>query len=251
MASSPSIHRLSALDSSPGTLFSAVLRSIMVYIGVEKYRIHQFQGNVAPILLDHNRSAVLRLLYVLVLSDECGIGSDSMFVADRRITLITFFRVLSCISARPPEDSFPAEMTAQFASIAFQDDAWLLSPLKFASYDADILHYATEGAELIIFLFEHSSTNTMNAAFAHFVEKRLFDSLTVSPGSAATPITRWGLSEIVAAFVAGLTSGKLDPQIRQKCLEYLHEPGSLYTACAVLLTRGNITALHQLALIPW
>ncbi|PBK80793.1 hypothetical protein ARMGADRAFT_823490 [Armillaria gallica] len=151
MASSPSIHRMSALDSSPGTLFSAVLRSIMVYVGVEKYRIHQPQGNVAPILLDHNRSAILRLLYVLVFSDEYGVGSDSMFVADRRITLIAFFRVLSCISPRPPEDNFPAELAAKFASIAFQDDAWLLSPLKFASYNADILHYATEGAELIIF----------------------------------------------------------------------------------------------------
>ncbi len=247
MASSPSIHRMSALDSSPGTLFSAVLRSIMVYVGVGKYRIHQPQGNVAPILLDHNRSAILRLLYVLVFSDEYGVGSDSMFVADRRITLIAFFRVLSCISPRPPEDGFPAELAAKFASIAFQDDAWLLSPLKFASYNADILHYATEGAELIIFLFEHSST--MNAAFAHFVEKRLFDSLTGSPGSITIPITRWGLSEIIAAFVAGLTSGKLDPQICQKCLEYLHEPGSLHTACAVLLTQGNITALHQLALL--
>ncbi|KAK0200802.1 hypothetical protein DFS33DRAFT_1078291 [Desarmillaria ectypa] len=246
IAGSPSIHRMNTLDSSLGTLFSAVLRSIIVYMGVEKYRIHQPEGNVAPIPLDRNRSAVLKLLYVLVLSDSCGVGSNSMFVKDQHITLIAFFRVLSCVSPRPPVDSFPAELSSKFASTAFQDDAWLSTPLK---YSADSLHYTTEAAEPIIFLFEHSST--INAAFAHFVDKRLFDSFTRSLSTVSIPATTWGLSELIGAFVAGLSSGEVDPQIRQRSLEYLHEPGSLHTACAVLLTQGNITALHQLALPVW
>lgn len=89
----------------------------------------------------------------------------------------------------------------------------------------------------------------MNAAFAHFVDERLFGWLTGSAGSVDVLITTWGLSEIIAAFITGLSSGKLDPHIRQKSLEYRHEPGSLYTACAVLLTQDNITALHQHALL--
>ncbi|KAK0447865.1 uncharacterized protein EV420DRAFT_1647606 [Desarmillaria tabescens] len=238
MAGSPSIHRMEALDSSRGTLFSAILWSIMAYMGVENYMIHLSAGNVSPILLDNNRSAILRLLYMLVLSDECGVGSDSMFAEDRCITLIAFFRVLNCISPRPPEDSFPAELVAKFVSIAFQDDTWF-SDAPYATI--------TEAAELIIFLFEHSST--MNAAFAHFVDKQLFDLFTKNSSTVSIPTTTWGLSRIIGAFVAGLSSGKLDPQIRQRSLEYLHEPGSLHTACAVLITQDNIPALHQLALL--
>ncbi|KAK0220542.1 hypothetical protein IW262DRAFT_1033733 [Armillaria fumosa] len=234
MVGSPSIRRMNALHSSPGTFFSAVLRRILLYIGVEN---HTYYENVP---LDNNSSAVSRLLYVLVSLDECGVGSDSMSAEDRRATLITFFRVHNCISPRPPEDSFPAELAAKFASIAFQDD------IRSSTFPLGTPSFAKEAVELVIYLFEHSST--MNAAFAHFVDKRLFDSFPENYNAVLPTITS-GLSEIIGAFVAGLSSGKLDPQIRQRSLEYLHEPESLYIACAVLLTMDNTTALHQLVLL--
>ncbi|KAK0489687.1 hypothetical protein EDD18DRAFT_1189008 [Armillaria luteobubalina] len=234
MAGSPSIRRMNALHSSPGTFFSAVLHRILLYMGVENRTYYKC------VFLDNNSSAISRLLYVLVSLDEGGVGSDSVSAEDQRTTLITFFRVHNCISPRLPEDSFPAELTAKFASIAFQDD------IRSSTFPSGAPPLAKEAVELVIHLFEHSFT--MNAAFAHFVDKKLFDSFPENY-NAVLPIVASDLSEIIGAFVAGLSSGKLDPQICRRSLEYLHEPESLYTACATLLAMDNTTALHQLVLL--
>ncbi|KAK0457139.1 uncharacterized protein EV420DRAFT_1644294 [Desarmillaria tabescens] len=233
MAGSSSIHRMNALDSSPETFFRAVLLGIMAYMGVKSDIINQPKGSMSPVPLDNNRSTVLRLLYMLVSSEEYHVGNDSMCIKDQCLTLIIFFRVLNCTYPHP-EYNFSAELTAKFVSIAFQDDAWLSGP-EMGRFSIG------EAAELVIHLFEHSFT--MNVAFAHFVDKQLFGSFSISRSS------DWDLSTIIGTFVARLSSGELDPLIQQRSLDYLHEHGSLHTACTVLIVNNNITALRQLTLL--
>ncbi len=257
MARSPSIHKIGAVEPSLGTFFNAVLRGIIAYTGVERDEGgYQFLDK-APILPKNSHSTIIDLLKILVLSDKYGVSSDSMFAEDRHTTLITFFRVLRNISPLSLKDSISAELAVKFVSIAFQDG---LLPHRRVRPHSKVRH-ATETAELIVYLFENS--NTMNVAFAHFVEKRFFDSF-VEDFSNKDHLRNWRM--IIRAFVARLSELpiKLDDEILQKSLNYLYEPQLLQRACVILINdddflcyTGNMpdklpsphTTLYQLALL--
>ncbi|PBK69504.1 hypothetical protein ARMSODRAFT_166392 [Armillaria solidipes] len=93
LAGSPSIRKM-AINPSMQGLFAQVLTNIEIYMGLPGH----FLDHKTSFELDSSRYAVLKLLYMLVSSDDFG---TTMMVNNQRTTLMLFLRMLNTTTPRP------------------------------------------------------------------------------------------------------------------------------------------------------
>ncbi|PBK80972.1 hypothetical protein ARMGADRAFT_817901 [Armillaria gallica] len=122
LAGSPSIQKM-VIEPSMKELFSQVLRNISTYMGLSEslldYETPSFE-------LDSNRYAVLKLLYMLLSSDDLH---TTMMGDNQRTMLLLFLQVLSSTTPHPcflPSDWCTPAIASNFAQITFEDQTWTL-----------------------------------------------------------------------------------------------------------------------------
>ncbi|KAK0448783.1 hypothetical protein EV421DRAFT_1900487 [Armillaria borealis] len=224
MASSPSMRSM-VFPASPflDRLYSKIFRGICDFLGVSSYN-----NNTPAVALDTNRYAALKLLYTLISSAEL----DNIPLERLNAVWTTLFRVKNSTFPLPSflaKDDWFIQLATKSVQIAFG----YVSPTSF--YHEDYYHTAYE---LGTYFFQHTSFT--NEALAYFVST-LFEQLRKQDGHA--------LSVFLDLIVTRLASEDLDVQIRQKSLEYLHEPDNLFTSCTALIIWGHTNTLRRLALL--
>ncbi len=233
------------------TFISRVLLNIGVHLDVNKFSL--IDECIPSFLLDVNRHAVLKLLYKMISSANFGNGRPA-YVKDCCIALVIFLRVLNSTSHRPrflPEDWCTPELAAKSARIAFEDDEWKLYPNKHdVGFEEDDQRF-TPATELALHFF--SSPLFINQAVEQFVTQRLFDSFADLPRS--NRINLYDAVAVVREFFLALVPDRLDSQIFQQARNYVFEPQTLFTACALLLvhedeTKSNRVLRHLAFLSP-
>ncbi|SJK97122.1 uncharacterized protein ARMOST_00373 [Armillaria ostoyae] len=222
MACSPSMRSM-VFPASPffDSLFSKILRGICDILGVNSYN-----NNTPAVALDTNRYAALKLLYTLILSAELD------YIPPERMNAVwtTFFRVKNSTFPLPSflaKDDWFIQPATKSVQIAFE------YPSRASLHHKVYYHTAYE---LCTYFFQHTSFT--NEALAYFVST-LFEQLREQDGP--------GLSVFLDLIVTRLASEDLDAQIRQKSLEYLHEPDNLFTSCTALITWGYTNTIRRLA----
>ncbi len=240
IAGSRTVQRRHSSVTEVDSLFRSVIRSVGAYVAVDSSPLY---GVIPSFNLDGNRYAALKLLYTLVSSNEFG-GDASIRLQDLHITLVIFLRVLNSTSPRPrflPEDWCTPTMAANFVRIAFQDDAWVSQYEPAHGYNSRL----SAAVELVHYFLRFPPV--MKEAFFHFVSKRLLGPIASLRGYGFS--SNAGLSMILKAFITGLESDVLNPEILQQSMEYLFEPENLFTVCAVLLVQDKPHSLRCLALL--
>ncbi len=133
-------------------------------------------------------------------------------------------------------------MAATFVRIAFQEDAWTSQYEPSHRY----IFQLSAAAELVHYFLRFPFV--MNEAFSHFVSRRLLGPIASLRGYNVS--LNPALSMILDAFITGLESDVLNPEMFQQSIDYLFEPENLFTVCALLLMRlSTRSALRRLALL--
>ncbi|KAK0467299.1 uncharacterized protein EV420DRAFT_1636312 [Desarmillaria tabescens] len=181
--------------------------------------------------------ASLKILYTLL---SVQFHKEEVLGKHRRVALALFLTVLESTTPLPPfldQDWCTPDLAAEFVQVAFEGGALALE------YDDTHLVLSEHVCCLAKF------PPTMNEAFDYAAAKRLFD----------RPIERLHCGDddvfnsyshlpvIISALITGLPSSKLDPQICQNFLEYLHEPDVLLAICALTIATDSRQPLYDLA----
>ncbi|KAK0195061.1 hypothetical protein F5146DRAFT_1024031 [Armillaria mellea] len=207
------------------SLFVSIIKNTGGILGIKS--LPSDYDDTPPIPLDNNRYAVLKLLYMLISSLEFD---DALTLPERNVVLTTFFRVLKSTSPRPPflaEYWCTPQRAAKSVQIALEDTSW------------GTLSHRRHAHELGTYFLR--STSFTNETLVSFVTS-LFEQLHTEDDD-SQPILFLNL------VVTEMESKRLDVQICQRSLEYLHEPDNLFTYCATLIIRNDTTALRRLALL--
>ncbi|SJL03731.1 uncharacterized protein ARMOST_07088 [Armillaria ostoyae] len=136
----------------------------------------------------------------------------------------------------PPFICQDSDLAAEVVRLTFEDGTW-------ATFD----HPSNPVYALVRRLFHFPPI--VNEAFKYAAAERLFDRVV--------EMLRYHPDDFydrlyyplctVQTFVTGLASSRLDPQVSQRFLRYLHEPDVLFAVCATLVVRGLGGALRDLA----
>ncbi len=120
-------------------------------------------------------------------------------------------------------------MADTIVRITFQDDAWKSQYEPSRRY----IFQLSAAAELVHYFLQFPPV--MNEAFSHFVSRHLLGPIASLRGRdfSLNP----ALSMILDAFITGLESDVLNPEMFQQSIDYLFKPENLFTACALLLMR--------------
>ncbi|SJL16703.1 uncharacterized protein ARMOST_20232 [Armillaria ostoyae] len=222
LAGSPSI-RKTAINPSMEDLFVQVLGNIDTYMmGFQD--IHS--NHETPFELDSNRYAVLKLLYMLLSSDDLG---TTMMVDNQRTTLMLFLWVLNSTTPHPrflPSDWCTPTMAFNFTQIAYQDQAWTLSS------DHMTLQFVYEFLQL--------DGPIANQILSRFVSERLLDYVVELRRDEEVLRGAWRLQGILGAFVSRVR--RLDAAVA-----YLFELDNIFAVCAMFIMWKDIPRLRLLA----
>ncbi|SJL01209.1 uncharacterized protein ARMOST_04527 [Armillaria ostoyae] len=167
-----------------------------------------------------NRCTILEFLHTLITSVEFD---DSLTPFEQSFALTIFFRVLNSTSSRPP---------------CLQKD-WCTPQLATKSVKIALRNWLSPTGELGTCFFQHTSFT--NETLASFVSD-LFEEL-------CTQIDGGALQTFLRLIITGLGSEDLGVHVRQKSLEYLHEPDNLFTSCTALIQCHDTQTLRRLALL--
>ncbi|SJL16726.1 uncharacterized protein ARMOST_20255 [Armillaria ostoyae] len=220
LAGSPSIRRTAI---TMNMIFGKVLRNIGTYMGVNE--IPLFVNDTPSFELDGNRYAVLKLLYMLLSSDDFGttIREDC-----HRTTLMLFLQVLSSTTPRPrflSSDWYTPTMASKFTQIAFVPPDWtLFSPPMTLQFVYEFLQLGEPLA---------------NQIFSRFVSGHLLDYVVKLRGDIEI-LGRQYLQGILGAFVCGVR--RLDVAVA-----YLFELDNIFAVCAMFIIWKDIPRLRLLA----
>ncbi len=176
-------------------------------------------------------------------------GDSPVSVEDCCIALIVFLRVLNSTSHHPrflPKDWCTPELAAKFVQIAFKDDEWRDWVYEPDMYFEEDIQRFTPATELALHFF--SCPLFINQAVGHFVTRRLFDSVAHLPRS--DDIHIYDAVAVVREFVLALVPDRLDSQIFQQATDYVFEPQTLFTACALLLVHEDETKIEPCSSTP-
>ncbi len=221
LAGSPSI-RKTAINPSMKGLFVNVLTNTGIYMGIDNSSL---SANKTPFELDSNRYAVLKLLYMLITSDNL---SDTLQLAHQKIMLMLFLRTLNSTTPRPrflPSDWCTPTIASNFTQIAFEPPDWSLSS------DSMILEFVYE--------FLQADGPIANQIFSRFVSGRLLDRVVKLHGDYEI----WSshhLQGILGAFVSGVRRS-------DAAVAYLFELDNIFSVCAMFIIWKDIPRLHLLA----
>ncbi|KAK0215581.1 hypothetical protein IW262DRAFT_1465277 [Armillaria fumosa] len=220
MASSPSIWDMSVTTYDEYDEAEYEPRYNCTFISrihLEVHKLSLIDRNIPSFGLDVNRHAVLALLYKAISSDK--FGDSPVCVKDCCIALIIFLRVLNSTSRRPsflPEKWCTPGLAAKSVQIAFKDREWKLRFYKPQVVFKEDIQRFTPAAELALYFSPLPSSQT----------KLLNISLL------GTSLTQSQICPI---------ADKLDSQIFRQARDYIFEPQTLFTACALLLVHHDET----------
>ncbi|SJL16695.1 uncharacterized protein ARMOST_20224 [Armillaria ostoyae] len=221
LAGSPSIRRRTAITMN--MIFGKVLRNIGTYMGVNE--IPLFANDTPSFELDGNRYAVLKLLYMLLSSDDFGTTIREDY---HRTTLMLFLQVLSSTTPRPrflSSDWYTPTMASKFTQIAFVPPDWtLFSPPMTLQFVYEFLQLGEPLA---------------NQIFSRFVSGHLLDYVVKLRGDIEI-LGRQYLQGILGAFVCGVR--RLDVAVA-----YLFELDNIFAVCAMFIIWQDIPRLRLLA----
>ncbi len=224
LAGSPSIQK-TAINRSMEELFTHVLRNIATYMGLPGNLLNH---ETPPFKLDSNLYAVLKLLYMLVSSDDFG---TTLLVDHQRITLMLFLRVLN---ATTPRHCFLSSnwctptMASKFTQIAFVPPDWTLS--------------SSTRTLQFVYDFLQLGGPIANQVFSRFVSGRLLDHVVKLRGNKISD-SRLRLQEILGAFISRMTS---DLEIFDRSKAYLFELDNIFAVCAMYIIWRDIPRLRLL-----
>ncbi|KAK0237151.1 hypothetical protein EDD85DRAFT_599515 [Armillaria nabsnona] len=223
LAGSPSI-RKTASNPSMEELSVQVLYNIHTYMG--RPDMYQYLTPETPSFdLDSNRYAVLKLLYMLVSSDDF---STTLTVNHQRTTLMLFLGVLNSTTPRPrflPSDWCTPTITSNFTQLTFKDQAWSLSS------DDMTLQFVYEFLQL--------GGPIANQICSRFVSGRLLGYLVRLRGDYETVRER-RLRGILGLFVSGVRRS-------DAAVAYLFELDNIFAVCAMFIIWEDIPRLRILA----
>ncbi len=206
-------------------MFCGVLLGIGIYMGVDDSPLSA--DETPSFELDGNRYAVLKLLYMLLSSDDFG---TTMMVDDQHTTtLMLFLRVLNSTTSRPrflPSDWCTPIMASNFAQIAFENQAWSLS--------------SDDMALQFVYEFLQVGEPLANQIFSRFVSGRLLDYVVELCGGNWNFGRRWLLPHILEAFVSGVRRS-------DAAVAYLFEFDNIFAVCAMFIIWKDIPRLRLLA----
>ncbi|PBK80765.1 hypothetical protein ARMGADRAFT_823000 [Armillaria gallica] len=221
LAGSPS-RRKTAINPSMEDLFAQVLRNIETYMDLTGPLL----SYVTPFKLDSNRYGVLKLLYILVSSDDF----DTLPVVHQRITLMQFLRALNSTTPHPrflSSDWCTPTMASNFTQIAFMplDCDWTLSS------STPTLQFVYEFLQL--------DGPIGNQIFSRFVSSRLLDYVVKLRGGGEIS-QEWWLRGILGVFVRGVRRS-------DAAAAYLFELDNIFAVCAMFIIWKDIPRLRLLA----
>ncbi|KAK0431270.1 hypothetical protein EV421DRAFT_1743257 [Armillaria borealis] len=224
LAGSPSI-RKTVINPSMEALFVQVLRNIGIYMGVDD----SFLSTDEPpsFELDSNRYAVLKLLYMLVSSDDFG---TTMMADNQRSTLMLFLQVLNSTTPRPrflASDWCTLTMTSNFTQLAFKDQAWTLYPSSVMALE-------------FVYEFLQLGEPLANQILSRFVSGRLLDYVVKLRGDHEILLSRINLHRVLGAFVSGVKRS-------DAAVAYLFELDNIFAVCAMYIIWQDIPGLRLLA----
>ncbi len=186
---------------------------------------------VVMVELTSHRHAVLKLFHTLLSSGALGKETKH-----RHAALLLFLSIVESTFPLPPSICQDSDLAAETVRLTFEDGAW-------AAFD----HPSNPVYALVRRLFHFPPI--VNEAFKYATAERLFDKVV--------EMLRYHPDDFydrlyyplctVQTFITGLASSKLDPQVSQRFLEYLHEPDVLFAVCAALVAKGLSGALRALA----
>ncbi len=222
LAGSPSI-RKTAIEPSMKDLFARVLRNIDLYMDLPATLLNHDSPSFE---LDSNRYAVLKLLYILVSSDDF----DTLPVVHQRITLMQFLRALNSTTFHPrflSSDWCTPTMASSFTQIAFMplDCDWTLSSSTLT------LQFVYEFLQL--------DGPIGNQIFSRFVSSRLLDYVVKLRGGGEIS-QEWWLRGILGNFVSGVRRS-------DAAVAYLFELDNIFAVCAMFIIWKDIPRLRLLA----
>ncbi|SJL16693.1 uncharacterized protein ARMOST_20222 [Armillaria ostoyae] len=225
LAGSPSIRKTAIADTSMNIFFDMVLNNIGIYMGVDDTPLFDDEPETPSFELDSNRYAVLKLLYMLLSSDDFG----TMTADNQRDTLMLFLQVLNSTTSRPrflPSDWCTPAMASSFTQLAFKDQAWTLSS------DPMTLHFVHE--------FLHLGEPIANQILSRFVSGRPLDYLVKLRGDVEISLSRINLQGALGAFVSGVRRS-------DAAVAYLFELDNIFAVCAMYIIWRDIPRLRLLA----
>ncbi|KAK0455565.1 uncharacterized protein EV420DRAFT_1554362 [Desarmillaria tabescens] len=203
--------------TSNQSLFIKIVRGIGDFLGIASP-----DKATAAVPLDDidNRSTVLISLYTLISSFEFD---RPLTPYEQTFALTMFFRVLNSTFPHP----------------SILEKNWCMPQLATKSVRIALKDFRNPTHELGTYFFQHTSFT--NEALASFVSS-LFEQLR-------TEIANSALRTFLRLIITGLGSEDLGVHIRQKSLEYLHEPDNLFTSCTALIRWDDTKTLRRLALL--
>ncbi|PBK99431.1 hypothetical protein ARMGADRAFT_1025640 [Armillaria gallica] len=239
MIGSPSIQR-AGIDDPSRNIFCKAISGIETFFGLDPIK-RGFRPLVPITDFTHHRHAVLKILYTLLSSDY--FGKREVPIEHQRAALVLFLRMVEFTSPLPPfmsRDWCTPDLAAEFVRIAFEHGAW--APIHIFDRHPDLVY------KLIKCLVIHFPL-IVNEAFEYATAKRLFDRLVEKLHYSYHNLfnSYHSVPLVLKMFITGLPSSKLESQISQNFLRYLHEPDVLFAICAFLVGGGSSEALHDLA----
>ncbi|KAK0227006.1 hypothetical protein EDD85DRAFT_854491, partial [Armillaria nabsnona] len=175
----------------------------------------------SPYKDNDNRHTVLEFLYTLITLVEFD---DPLNPREQTTALMMFFRVLNSTSSRP----------------AFLETDWCTPQLATKFVRLSVwYHMRDAGERCSTYFFQYTSFT--NETLASFVSN-LFEELR-------TDINNGALQTFLRLIITRLGSEDSSVHIRQQSLEYLHEPGNLFTSCIALIRWDDTRTLRHLALL--
>ncbi len=220
LAGSPSIRKTAI---QPFMLFDRVLRNIEIYMGLSGISLNRKAPQAFK--LDSNRYAVLKLLYMLITSDNL---SNTPQLAHQQGTLMLFLKMLNTTI---PSPRFLASgwctptMAFTFTQIAFVPPDWTLSS------DTMTLQFVCGFLQL--------DGPIADQILSRFVSGRLLDNIVKLRGDQDILQTEY-LQGILELFISGVR--RLDTAVA-----YLFELDNIFAVCAMFIIWQYIPGLCLLA----
>ncbi|SJL11082.1 uncharacterized protein ARMOST_14484 [Armillaria ostoyae] len=202
-------------------LFDQVLRNIETYMDLTGPLLNY----VTPFKLDSNQYAVLKLLYMLLSSDDFG---TTMMVNNQRTTLMLFLQVLNSTTPHPhflPSDWCTPTMAFNFTQIALESHDWTLS--------------SSDRTLQFVYDFLQLGGPIANQIFSRFISGRLLDYVVKLRGDRDILYEGW-LRVILGLFVSGVRRS-------DAAVAYLFELDNIFAVCAMFIIWKDVPSLRLLA----